>query len=190
MAKSEPLIGLEFSRVIRDACDGQSSAFERLYRAYSGSILAFARARGSADPDAVASDVMLRVFQNLGSFSGDESAFVRWIFAIARNLIIDSYRMGLRRPDIADGVELPDRASNRPSTEDTAISQLAATDMATQLGRLTADQSEVIALRMVAGLSLQEVAEIVGKPLTAVKALQRRGLRALQKEILDGVVSK
>ena len=190
MAKSVPLIGLEFPRVVRDACDGQSSAFERLYRAYSGSILAFARARASADPEAVANDVMLKVFQNLGSFSGDESAFVRWIFAMARNLIIDSYRMGLRRPDIADGVEPPDRASNGPKTEDSAISRLEATDMATLLGRLTPDQSEVIALRMIADLSLQEVAEIVGKPVTAVKALQRRGLRGLQKEILDGVVSK
>ena len=87
MAKSAPSIGLEFQRVIRDADDGHSPAFERLYRAYSGSILAFARARGAADSDAVANDVMLKVFQNLGSFSGDESAFVSWIFVMARNLM-------------------------------------------------------------------------------------------------------
>ena len=183
-------MGSEFPRVLRDACGGQSSAFERLYRTYSGSIVAFARARGAADPDAVANDVMLKVFQNLSSFSGDESAFVRWIFTIARNIIIDGYRMSLRRPRVADGVEPPDRASNRPNAEEAAISQLASAEMASLLRRLTPDQCEVIALRLITDLSLQEVAEIVGKPVTAVKALQRRGLRALQKEILNQVVSR
>lgn len=190
MAKPASLIGGEFPGVISRAGAGESTAFERLYRAYSGRILAFARARGASDAEAVANDVMLRVFQNLASFSGDEAAFVRWIFAIARNLIIDRHRMSQRRPDVADGVEVPDRASNGPGTEDAAIDLLAVGDMAVLLGRLTEDQSEVIALRMIADLSLQEVAEIVGKPVSAVKALQRRGLRGLQKQILDGVVSK
>ena len=133
---------------------------------------------------------MLQVFQNLGSFDGVESGFVGWMFTIARNRLIDVHRMAGRRPIIADGVEPPDAAAGAMGTADEALSQIAARDMLTLLERLTEDQCEVISLRMIADLSLQEVADIVGKSLTAVKAIQRRGLRALQKQILLEAVSQ
>jgi RNA polymerase sigma factor (sigma-70 family) len=55
---------------------------------------------------------------------------------------------------------------------------------------LTSDQRDVIALRIVADLPLAEVAKIIGKPVTAVKRLQARALRRLQREILDREVSE
>ncbi len=183
-------IGSEFESVVRAAAAGDGLAFERLYRTYSGSVRAFAVARGAADPEAIANDVMLQVFQNLGSFHGVEPGFVGWMFTIARNRLIDVHRMAGRRPIIADGVEPPDAPVEAMGTADEALSQIAARDMLTLLKRLTEDQCEVIALRMIADLSLQEVADIVGKSLTAVKAIQRRGLRALQKQILLEAVSQ
>jgi RNA polymerase sigma-70 factor (ECF subfamily) len=47
----------------------------------------------------------------------------------------------------------------------------------------------VILLRVVADLSLEQVAAVVDKPVTAVKALQRRGLRRLQSEVLAEVLT-
>jgi DNA-directed RNA polymerase specialized sigma24 family protein len=54
---------------------------------------------------------------------------------------------------------------------------------------LTADQQDVLLLRLVGDLSLEEVARVVGKRLTAVKALQRRGLAALARRISREAVS-
>jgi len=54
---------------------------------------------------------------------------------------------------------------------------------------LTVEQREVIVLRLIEDLSISDVAEIVNRPATAVKALQRRGLQALQRQILAEEVS-
>lgn len=181
-------LGPEFGLAMTDAKNGSSRAFERLFRAYSGRITAFAAARGNEDPEAIANDVMLKVFQHLGDFDGDESAFTGWVFAIARNRLIDAHRAAQRRPMLADGVEVPDHESE-PSSEDKALVGLSLDDTISHLECLTAEQREVIALRMVADLSLEQVSEIVDRPISAVKALQRRGLRRLQKEILPAAVS-
>jgi RNA polymerase sigma-70 factor (ECF subfamily) len=49
------------------------------------------------------------------------------------------------------------------------------------LAELTPDQRDVLLLRVVADLTVEQVAEVVGKPAGAVKALQRRGLAALRR---------
>ncbi len=184
---SRSKLGTAFPRVLLRAQQGDGNAFDRLYRAYAGPITGFALGRGSSDPDAIAQDVMLRVFQNLGSFKGDESAFVAWIFAMARNRLIDASRMASRRPQLADEVAVPHGETE--GAEQVALEQLTVQDVARRLSILTDEQREVIVLRMVADLSLEQVSEIVGRPVSAVKALQRRGLRRLQKEILAQVVS-
>ncbi len=168
------------------ALAGDSEAFELIYKRYAGRIRAFALARGARDPEAIANDVMLRVFQNLGSFHGGESQFVRWIFTIARNRLIDAHRAADRRPQIADAA-IPERVED--SAETAALDAMTIDRVVELLADLTVEQREVIALRMVDDLSLRDVAAIVDRPVTAVKALQRRGLRSLQKRILDEGVS-
>lgn len=175
-----------FENVLLRAAQGDGLAFEHIFHSYAGRIRAFAVARGTSDADAITNDVMLRVFQNLASFQGDESAFVRWIFAVARNRMIDVHRSEQRRPIIAD-TDIPER--QEPSAESTAMAKLSSADVARRLAGLTVEQREVIALRLVHDLSLNDVAEIVGRPVTAVKALQRRGLRSLQRQILHEEVS-
>jgi RNA polymerase sigma-70 factor (ECF subfamily) len=52
-----------------------------------------------------------------------------------------------------------------------------------RVARLPDDQAEVVALRVLAGLSAEQVAEIVGKRAGAVRVLQHRGLRRLANEL-------
>ena len=168
------------------ALQGDPQAFEAIYNRYAGRIRAFAIARGADDADAITNDVMLRAFRNLSTFTGDEGQFVRWIFTIARNRLIDAHRAQQRRPQIVD-TPVPDRVE--PSAEVSALAEMSTERVADLLGSLTVDQREVVALRMVDDLSLRDVAAIVDRPVTAVKALQRRGLKALQKQIFDEGVS-
>ena len=175
-----------FSTVLAQATQGDGRAFEHIFSAYAGRIRAFAIARGARDPDAIANDVMLQVFRSLGSFDGDESAFVRWLFRIARNRLIDAYRADQRRPIIADAA-VPESAAR--SAEAVVFDNLSLADVAERLSRLTVDQREVISLRLIQDLSLKDVALIVDRPVTAVKALQRRGMEALRRQILEEEVS-
>ena len=186
-------LGSAFPRVAEEAVAGEGAAFDALYRAYAGPLKAFAATRGADDPDAIADDVMLKVFQHLSSFDGDEAAFVSWIFWIARNRLIDAHRKAGRRPQTADGTPIPENAGDDgmgSATEHVAMSRIGTEGALALLDHLTVEQREVVALRMIGDLSLEQVSRVVGKPVTAVKALQKRGLRQLQKEILAQGVSQ
>lgn len=167
---------------------GDGAAFNELYRRFAPRVKAFALTRSVDDPDALANDVMLKVFQHLGAFEGTDDQFVSWLFTIARNRIIDLHRAAKRRPPIVDD-EVPD-VEAADSAEHVAFERLGLDRTVELLDLLTDDQRDVVALRMIADLSLDEVARVVDKPVTAVKALQRRGLQRLQKEILRQGVSR
>lgn len=178
----------EFPDVLAAARAGDSAAYGRLYHAHAGEIVAFAAARGARDPDAVANDTYLRAFRGLERFDGDAADFRSWVFAIARNVVIDAHRHESRRPPVADGSRHRDRAG-APSAEAAALTAMGAERVEEVLSVLTDDQREVIALRLVADLTIAEVSRILDKPETSVKALQRRAMRRLQREILREVVS-
>jgi len=176
-----------FEDALEQAQRSESSGFDALYQQLAGPVTAFAMTRGANDPEGITNDVFLQVFRNIGSFSGDESDFRSWVFAIARNRLIDAHRSSERRPKPTRWTHADDRVVS--SAERKALARLGNDRVADLLGRLTVEQREVIALRIVADLPLAEVATIVGKPISAVKRLQARGLRRLQKEILDEEVS-
>lgn len=177
-----------FRRRLAAAGQGEQWAFTELYDEYARRVKAFAVARKAADADGVANEVMLRVFQNIATFEGTETEFVSWVFTIARNRLIDLHRAAQRRPQLADG-EPDDELEAVQSAESTALERLGTDGLLSLLDELTEDQRDVIVLRMIDDQSLETVAEVLDKPVTAVKALQRRALKQLQKKILSREVS-
>lgn len=175
-----------FAEVVGAAKAGDGRAFERLYRWLAPEILSFATARGAEEPGGLTNEAFFRAFQKLDRFEGRSDAFRAWVFAIARNLLIDAHRAGNRRPEIASR-HVPDGMAAGADVE--ALDLLSTQRVTRLLSYLSEDQRDVVLLRMVGDLSLQQVALIVDKPVTAVKALQRRGLRRLQSEVLSEVVT-
>lgn len=135
------------------------------------------------------SECLLRVFGRVDDFEGDEAGFRAWCFAICRNLLIDEARHRDRRPTLVAEPAGGCRVVALDDTADAALSEIGAAELTALLATLTSDQREVIALRIVADLSIAEVAEIVEKPQGAVKALQHRALRTISKRINDSPVS-
>ena len=74
-------------------------------------------------------------------------------------------------------------------SEHDAVQALASDDVERMLYALTDDQRNVLLLRIVADLSLEEAASILGKPVGAVKSLQRRALASLQRSFSPEAVS-
>ena len=178
----------DFAATLRAAKAGNGWAFTCLYESLNEPVAGFVRARGVGDVDDLVNDVFLAVFNGVGTFSGDEAGFRAWVFRITRNKISDWFRHSSRdRQRLEEaGFELATRSVD--DREDERV----VGDLTTQelLGTLTSDQREVLLLRVVADLTAQQTAEVLAKPLSAVKALQRRAIRNLRRDIFASVVSK
>ena len=171
-----------FEGVLAAAREGAEWAWELLIRDLAGPLVGFFRARGVADPENLAGEVYLDIARGLKNFDGTESGFRSWVFVIAHRRLIDERRRQGRRPE-EETLHDPLPATHRmPSAEEEALHRLSG-EVQHLLGALTSDQRDVVTLRVVAGLTLQETAAVVGKRVGAVKALQRRALLALRKEI-------
>ncbi len=163
-------------------------AFTRLYESMAPVVSGYLHLQGSADPDDLTNEVFLGVFTTLASFHGDEDGFYSWVFTIAHRRLIDERRRCGRRPPIADGGDDALIDARGGDVEDEALRNLSVERVRGLCQRLSPDQRDVLLLRLVASLTLEQAAEALGKSTTAVKALQRRGLGAIRRQLaLPGV---
>lgn len=174
-------IGPDFDSVLRAAQSGAPWALERLYQVLSPAVLGYLRIQGAADPEDLANEVFLGVFQRIGAFAGDEDRFRSWVFTIAHSRLIDDRRRTSRRPQtVLDAAAVP---AERPggNAEEDALARLSSRRVQALCEELVPDQRDVLLLRLMAGLTVEAIAESLGKSEGAVKALQRRGLANLRK---------
>jgi RNA polymerase sigma factor (sigma-70 family) len=169
-----------FHRVLSAAQEDAPWAYDRLYRLLSPSVCGYLRIQGAADPEDLTSEVFLGAFRGIRSFSGDEAGFRSWVFTIAHRRLTDERRANGSRPLRADA-ELPDRAGG--DVEEEALRRLSADRVRSLCAGLAPDQGDVLLLRLVSGLTVEAVAGVLGKTEGAVKALQRRGLGALRRQL-------
>lgn len=159
---------------------GAGWAFERVYAVLAPPVLGYLVTQGSPDPEGALNEVFLRAFRGLSRFEGSDDQLRSWVFAIAHNLLVDERRTAGRRPS---AVPLEDLDPMAGDAEDDAFERLGGDRVNAVLAVLAPDQREVIVLRFVADLSLAGVAEVTGRSLSAVKALQRRGLDAIRRQL-------
>lgn len=176
-----------FEVVLVSAQRGDGRAFDHLFEALNRRVHAFVRVRGTTDPEGLVNEVFLKVFTNLSGFDGNEVQFRAWVFTIARNKLIDEGRRRQRRvaeTSMEAAMEsVASAGSGVGDVEAEALSSLGDGWVAAQLGALTAEQREVVVLRIVADLTIEAIAEVLGKRVGAVKALQRRAFRTLAKNL-------
>lgn len=179
-------LGEAFPGVLAAAKAGADWAWETLYGEYAGPVIGYLASRGATDPEDLAGETFLQVARNIHAFDGSEPSFRSWVFVIAHRRLIDFRRAKGRRP-AADPL-LVDLEGGNVETE--AMERLATSDLVTAFKVLTDEQREVLALRVVANLTLEETADVLGKTMGAVKALQRRALEAMRETLDSEHVSK
>ncbi len=177
------------AEVMDAARNGDSWAFDRLFAELARPLRAFAVARGAEDPDGLVNEVLSEVFASLPSFDGDSVAFRGFVFYVARRRVIDEYRRRARRPRTTPRPELGGQQALVGRDEPGEMTGLATESALRALAALTDDQRDVLVLRIVCDLGLAETAAALDTPVTAIKALQRRGIAALRRKISDGTVS-
>ena len=175
-----------FDRTLWGAREGAEWAWREIYEWLAPALVGFLRGRGAADPEDVAGEVFVQLVRDLPSFEGDWRGFRAWALTIARNRMLDRARREARRPDQPD----PDPGATAPAgdvTED-AFARLGLGRVIDLLAGLSPDQRDVVLLRVVGDLSIDEVARVVGKRSGAVKQLQRRGLAAIRRRLESELV--
>ena len=142
-----------------------------VFAALGAAVHGYLRAAGANDSEDVLSEVFVRVARGLGRFEGGDDDLRRWVFTIAHNCLIDEHRRRSRHRLFMRTVATPQHAGAPNEPFDATLHDA--------LLQLTPDQREVVTLRFVADLAIEEVARITGRPIGAVKSLQHRALRAL-----------
>jgi RNA polymerase sigma-70 factor (ECF subfamily) len=147
-------------------------------------VLGYLRARHAREPEDLTGEVFLQVVRDLPRFDGGEREFRAWVFVIAHHRLLDEGRRGARRPvDLEPDV--PALASEAEDVETQVIESTAADGVRRIIDRLPADQRDVLLLRVLGDLTVEQVAEAIGKSPGAVKALQRRGLATIKRTLAE-----
>jgi RNA polymerase sigma factor (sigma-70 family) len=174
--------GLPFDDVLAAAQAGAAWAFDVLYRDLAPSVTGYLRLHGAAEPDDLASETFIGVFTGLSGFTGDEAALRGWVFTIAHRRLVDDWRRRSRRPQLAD--DPGDLAGFLGGdVEDDALAGLGTEAVHRLCAELPDDQRSVLLLRILADLTIEQIAQAMGRSVGATKALQRRGLRTLRTRL-------
>jgi RNA polymerase sigma-70 factor (ECF subfamily) len=177
------MIGPSFPELLAAAQGGDEQAFAVLWRDLQPAVLRYLQVAAGELAEDLASDTWVKVIRSLGRFQGDERAFRAWVFTVARHRAIDWRRQATRRPTRPVSAEQLAELS-APDDPVAAVFGSQSTRAALALlAELPADQAEVVALRVLGGLEVAEVARIVGKRPGAVRMLAHRGLRRLAKRV-------
>ena len=182
--------GGDFDALLAAAQAGAEWAVTALYRDVHPRLFRYLWARESRVAEDLESEVWLAVAAGLGRFVGGEPAFRGWVFSIARRRLADYRRTAVRRA--TDPV--PDDQLERPSTDHTeaeALDRLSGEEAAAFVSAtLAPDQAEVVLLRVLGGLDVDQVAELLGKRPGTIRVLQHRALRRLHAELEKRAVTQ
>jgi RNA polymerase sigma-70 factor (ECF subfamily) len=128
-------------------------------------------------------DTFLTVFRKAGQFQG-RSAVGTWIYRIAVNTCYDQLRRAQRRPSQS----LPDHLHpSDPAAEEAMESAALRPEIEVALAQLPQDFRNAVVLSDLEGMSLPEVAEILGVPIGTVKSRVFRGRRLLAKHLRNQI---
>jgi RNA polymerase sigma-70 factor (ECF subfamily) len=177
------MIGPSFPVVLRAAAAGDEGAFERLWHDLQPRLLRYFGVIAPGTAEDLASETWLAVIGTIGRFQGNEPAFRAWVFTIARHKVLDWRRRAARRgtEDLPANGLIEQAAHDDPAAD--ALEGFSTRAALAEVATLPADQAEAIVLRVVAGLAVDRVADIMGKRPGTVRVLTHRGLRRLSQRL-------
>ena len=169
------------AKLVQQIQQGSGEAISILYRRHRPAILRYAQARVYDWQQAqdITGEIFLRMVTHLPQYQATGAPFTAWLFRIAHNYII-SYRQQESRTPL-----LPISHADEQSRPEDNPARLVENQMEMEwvwhgLQQLDEVQRDVIVLRFLNGLSLQEAAHVLDKSVGAIKTLQHRGILALR----------
>lgn len=165
--------------LVRACQSGREAALASFYERFFPPVYRYALASVGSREDAedVTAEVFIKALRGIGGFRfQDESKPVTaWLFRIARNEVVDHFRRARRRlaPSSLDAQQ-----NDAPGRYDPWDTRDLVMDLNRALRTLPAAQREAVRLRLAAGLSTRQTAEMMGKPEGTVRSLLHHGIKA------------
>ncbi len=161
--------------LVAQASAGDATAFERLVREHADAVYGHAlRFFGDAATaeDAV-QEVFLKVFRSLASFDG-RASFSTWLYRVTRNVCLDMFRQGRRRPIPVDVLEAP-----HPESADFSQAVVDSEAVETAIAALPPEDRDALNAVALFGLSYVEAASVLDVPVGTVKSRVFRARRTV-----------
>lgn len=169
----------------RVAANGDVEAFRKLFQAYAPRVKSYMMRQGTDANTAeeLAQETLLTVWRKAGMYSGAKGSPTTWIFTIARNLRIDRLRKEVAWQPIPEAAE--EEASSDLAPDEELSERERRERVQKALGELPQDQSEVVILSYIEGLSHSEIAERMSLPLGTVKSRMRLAYQKIREALED-----
>lgn len=161
--------------------------YDRYGRIVFSLILRIVRDTGTAED--LVQETFLRVWNRVQGFDSEKGNIAPWLLAVARNRAIDYLRSLAGRERNAVEYEETDHPALYVDMERDILSHDKARVIQGALGKLSANQRQVIELAYFEGLSQTEMAERMGQPLGTVKTWVRTALKNLRDDLGATAVS-
>jgi RNA polymerase sigma-70 factor, ECF subfamily len=183
------LVDLTDEELVARSVGGDTDSFNQLIRRWEKPIYALAFRTIGREDDArdVVQETFLRAFRGLGGFKG-QAKFSSWLYRIALNLCRDWMRRERRAPIVAtpDGVDLVELAGEGDGAvraDDLVVRKDLSRAVAAAMRTLPEEQRSAIVLKEYHGLTFQEIADLLGCPLSTVKTRLYQGMTVLRREL-------
>jgi RNA polymerase sigma-70 factor (ECF subfamily) len=167
--------------------EGDPLAWEALVRRHQSRVYAVAYhyLRDAEEARDQAQEIFIRVYERLHTFRGEER-FLPWMLRLARNACIDRLRRRAARPPgadlrIEDDLEV---AVEAPDAEALFEAESRRRLLYRALDRMSEKHREMILLKEIQGLQLEELASLLGLPLGTVKSRSSRARLELAETLL------
>ena len=171
------------SAVLAAAGSLDHEALIAIFDEYASAIYKYLLRLGvaSQEADQIVGDVFARLLEKLTEGKGPRTNLRSYLFQIAYHLVVDQARERQRIAplDVADTIRQESKPVQSLAEENMLLEKLSGA----MERELTEDQRNVLVLRFQEDFSLKETAEIVGKNINAVKALQNRGINKLRQAL-------
>jgi RNA polymerase sigma factor (sigma-70 family) len=174
-------LGERFDEVVAGARSGEEWALRAVYEELAPRVRGYLRGQGEAEPEELVGEVFLQVVRDFASFEGDESALRAWVLMIAHDRLVGERRRRSRRLSLSV-IRTPREAETAGDAEEAVTEASEEERVNTMLGGLSASQRSVVLLRALGDLTVDQVADVLGKTPRAVERIQRRGLAALARQ--------
>ena len=182
--------------LVARSISGDADSFNELILRWERPIYALAYRTIGREEDArdVCQETFLRAFRALPGFRG-QAKFSSWLYRIALNLCRDWVRRERRAPVVqppedADLLELAAAAEPSEPIEDLVARKDLARLVERAMEALPEEQRTAIVLKEYHGLTFQEIADLIGCPLSTVKTRLYQGLSVLRRELAKNQSSK
>ncbi len=182
--------GDEFGDALAAAQAGEELGFAVLYREFASGVLGFLRGRVPREAEDVAASVWLDVAQSIGRFVGDEKGFRAWLFTIVRRRMLNEFRrQGRDHSDPHDPAVMP-TAPSITTPEGEVLARLDAVEALALIGSILPPlQADVVLMRVVGGLPVDEIADVLDLAPGHIRVLSHRGLKTLAEHFSRDAVT-